>query len=131
MEINDGDVKARAYGVQGRRTDLTVLHGSLNTKIESVRVVGRTEPALTERARDEFLLRVLQGATPVDLSPFVRKIFLVQGKQKGPSRNAKMKALKKVEDEPAFSRLNASQRQVASAMVGDVESLVVAQGMRC
>ena len=132
VEINGGEVKARAVGIEGKRTALTVFKGTLRGEIENVRVVGREEGTNAECSRDEFLLLLLQGIASLDHAKFATKIWFTNTKKYVPRNVARKKAEANVEATRAvkyFDRLNESQRLVAGAMISEEEPIVVAQGV--
>ena len=90
-------------------------------------MIGREKATPAECCRDEHLLFLLHGAANVDQSSFVRHLWF-PGKRKCVSKKDRNAAMIKTAHEPSFQKLNDSQRRVASAMVGDVEPLVIAYG---
>ncbi|KAI0737252.1 P-loop containing nucleoside triphosphate hydrolase protein [Daedaleopsis nitida] len=125
IEINGGEVKARAQSTKGKSTGLVVLHGKLPVAgATKVRVVGREEATNSERARDDFLLRVLQGEAVLHHSPFVRLLWI----QTVAPKKCKKKESARVATPPSFELLNPSQKRVALAMISNDEPLVIAHG---
>ena len=71
--------EVRAVTSKGKTTGLALTAGKLPQKVNRVRVIGREEATNAERARDEFVLRVLQGAAPLHASPFVQMLWFPAG----------------------------------------------------
>ncbi|KAI0800445.1 hypothetical protein C8Q74DRAFT_414277 [Fomes fomentarius] len=130
IEINGGQVHAQAVTQKGKSTGLTVFKGKFQGKVEKVSVIGREEYTLAELSRDEFLLRVLQGAAKLDASPYVRLLWSPDGSgkkgKKGKGKDGKSKIT--LDHLALFAKLNASQKRVAAAMMADDEPLVLAHG---
>ena len=120
-------MRARAFKSDGKRTNLSIITGKVVGKVKSVRVIGREEATPAECRRDEHLLFLLQGVANIGQSSFVHQLWF-PGKRKCISKKTRNAAMIKTAHEPSFQKLNDSQRRVASAMVGDVEPLVVAHG---
>ncbi|KAI0800454.1 P-loop containing nucleoside triphosphate hydrolase protein [Fomes fomentarius] len=124
VEINGGKIRAHAVSSKGKSTGLRVFQGKFQGKVKNVSIVGREEATLTECARDEFLLRVLQGAVRLDASPYVRMLWYPEGKKAG----KKSKGAKVPVGVPLIMTLNPSQKRVVAAMLADDEPLVVVHG---
>ena len=112
--------------LKGRETGLKVVEGKLGATVDKVRVVGREELTQAEICRDEHLLLVLQGASPLVKSPYVHMLWFPHDSDppEGPTGG---KACTEG-DMRAFEELNISQRRVAMAMIADNEPLVIAHG---
>ena len=131
VHIDGGKVKALATGMKGRETTLKVLKGKLPAadKVKKVCVVGREDPTNAERARDAFVLHVLQSAEEMDESPFVRMLWFSPPSAKKGKKAKRNRAGEEVQVKtPLFMKLNPSQQAVVRAMVGPRESLVIAHG---
>ena len=85
-------ITGHAVHAEGKRTGVVVPGGNGCIRggeilIERIRTVGREEPTLAERARDEFILRLLRGELPsLVQSPFVRALWFPEGAVGGRGR---------------------------------------------
>lgn len=112
----------RAGHARGKETTVKLHQGNLSGIVERVRVVGREELTNSERARDEFVLHVLQGRWSVIDSPFIRLLWF-------PSPvNPRKTGVCLASTHLSSKRLNESQRSVIGAMVADDLPLVIAHG---
>ena len=135
VHFNGGAAQARAVGTNGRQTTLMLLKGRLPADVVKVRVMGREASTNAERARDAFVLRVLQGQETLDESQFVRMLWFPTARtSKGKKSKKTQQATGAVEDAriatPAFLKLNASQQAVVRAMIGAHEPLIPIRGMK-
>lgn len=126
MDTTHGQrIIGNAVHAEGKRTGVKVTGSNFGGNVERIRVVGRHELTSSEIARDDFILRLLQGATPslVD-SPFIRMLWFPTGKASPRGHRPTTNPLLG----PQFSQLNPSQNQVVAAMLAQDEPLVVVHG---
>ncbi|PCH35506.1 nucleoside triphosphate hydrolase protein [Wolfiporia cocos MD-104 SS10] len=126
MDTAHGEtIYGRANAAEGKNTTVKLLTGNARRDVENVRIVGREELTNAERARDEFILRLLRGEMSLEGPDFTNMIWfpafaLAQINQQD-AAPASM-AL-------AHLGLNPSQSQVANAMISiNSHPLVVAHG---
>ncbi|EJF57438.1 hypothetical protein DICSQDRAFT_69502 [Dichomitus squalens LYAD-421 SS1] len=118
-------ITGEAVRAEGKRTDVKVHGGNFRGGIERISVIGREEPTHAERARDGFILRLLQGAiSSLTRSPFVRALWFPApqprvGRGSGDGEDA---------CSPQLAALNESQKAVVRAMWADDEPVVVVHG---
>ncbi|KAG7441262.1 uncharacterized protein BT62DRAFT_908809, partial [Guyanagaster necrorhizus] len=104
----------------GRQTEIMVPHRFYGT-VTNVKVIGREGATNTEKARDELLLRALQGECHLRHSKFVRMLWF-------PSKDDEEDLLAETPIVPIMARkLNESQNKVVSAMVS-YQPLVIVHG---
>lgn len=103
----------------GKATTIQLHKGNLSGTVERVRVIGREDLTVSERARDEFILLVLRGERSLDV-PFICFLWF-------PSlRNLPTKfAVDDTVYHPSTAQLNDSQRRVVRAMLSDQNPLVI------
>lgn len=124
-------ITGHAVHAEGKRTGVVVSGANFRGEIERIRTVGREEPTLAERARDEFILLLLRGEIPsLVQSPFVQALWFPAGT---PGRGRGGDLRDEVYDDgygrsPSFAALNPSQKEVVRAMWSDDEPLVVVHG---
>nr|VWO99306.1 GPI-anchored CFEM domain protein B [Ganoderma boninense] len=130
VEINEGGTKLQAVGAKGKETSLKLLTGRFNAgSVKRVRVIGREEATISERCCDEHILLLLQGKRSLLKSPFVRMLWFPDDPIPDSAGESTTSSKTRVEgDMSAFEKLNESQQQVALAMIGDDQPLVVAHG---
>lgn len=128
---HDNEYVGRANGTSGKRTNVKPYGGFGGGKITKIKVIGKEERTLSERARDTYLLLILQGQR--DLSdpnfPLIKHIWfpdlttqaLVKKQKQGSSRLGVFPG----------ELLNGSQAAVVDAMVNSESSFVVVHGKRC
>ena len=135
-------ITGHAVHAEGKRTGVVVPggNGRIRGEIERIRTVGREEPTLAERARDEFILRLLRGELPsLVQSPFVRALWFPEGSLGGERRGGAGTGREgsdegeqdndaEYEGSMSFAGLNAAQKEVVRAMWADDEPLVVVHG---
>ncbi len=127
QDEHDNEFIGRANGMNGKKTSIKPF-GSLagGSKITRIKVIGKEERTLSEKARDMFLLLVLQGLR--DLSdpnfPLIKYLFFpdqttpaIIQKQASPVRMAF-----------PGERLNDSQAAVVAAMVYSPSPFVIVHG---
>ncbi|TBU59568.1 P-loop containing nucleoside triphosphate hydrolase protein [Dichomitus squalens] len=118
-------ITGEAVRAEGKRTGVKVHGGNFRGGIERISVIGREEPTHAERARDGFILRLLQGAiSSLTRSPFVRALWFPApqprvGRGSGDGEDAWS---------PQLAALNESQKAVVRAMWADDEPVVVVHG---
>lgn len=105
---------------RGKQTEIKV-RGGFSGKVASVKVIGREGGTNTEKARDELLLRALQGDCHLRHSKFVRMLWFPNQEDREDHVSVAPIA------HPLTGKLNDSQRKVVSAMVS-ARSLVVVHG---
>jgi hypothetical protein len=110
---------------QGKRTTIN-LHGrhSAIGEVTNVRVVGRPELTISERAREELVHLLLTGCKTLCDSPFIRALWLPQWKELKPEDPTVVLNYELVDDIIAEMKLNESQRRVIHGMVGNMPILV-------
>ncbi|PIL29510.1 hypothetical protein GSI_08318 [Ganoderma sinense ZZ0214-1] len=134
-------ITGHAVHAEGKRTGVAVHGGNFRGDIQSIRTVGREEPTLAERARDEFILRLLRGEVrSLVQSAFVRALWFPEGppgkgRRTGSYQNQREGGDDGDEDADdeygwsmSFAMLNAAQKEVVRAMWSDDEPLVVVHG---
>ena len=99
------------------------MQGNFRGGIERIRVVGREELTLAERAREEFLLLLLRQERSLARSQFIKLLWFAPL----PSASATLR-VKRTTPSADFPSLNPSQGEVADAIVADTEPLVIAHG---
>ncbi|KAI0697439.1 P-loop containing nucleoside triphosphate hydrolase protein [Cytidiella melzeri] len=125
FETDNGEiVTGQAVTTNGKRTRIQVMEGQYRGGITSVSVQGREELTCAENAREEFVLRILQGKSKLRDRMFIDLLWF-------PTANS-ARAGTPVHPAPPrtklFMGLNKSQREVAAAMVSPFEPLVIAHG---
>lgn len=108
-----------ARGSTGKTTNIRFKGKALSGTLQSVRVVGRTELTNPEKARDEFILLILQGKATLRHSTFIRKLWF-------PSRRDRI-GNKGIPSILEFPGLNTSQSKAAYAMIS-TSPLVIVHG---
>jgi hypothetical protein len=93
-------------------------------KIARVVVHGREEFTFAENAREEFVLRLLQGATNLKDSVFLDLVWFPSPNVPLASRPPHILAPRTEE----FSRLNRSQQGVGAAMISPTQPIVIVHG---
>ncbi|KAH9925853.1 P-loop containing nucleoside triphosphate hydrolase protein [Epithele typhae] len=128
----NGKFHFRAVGTNGKTTSLVPLgKNALQGAVKSVCVRGREEATNEETCMDAYVLALLEGEADLLLSQFVKSIWFPQtgNFRSKPSSKARREQREAMMVYPAqFAKLNPSQREVAAAMVGDAQKLVVAHG---
>ncbi|KAI5119293.1 hypothetical protein M0805_008208 [Coniferiporia weirii] len=126
VDINGKEHAGRAKSMKGKQTYVQPLRGISKHKIKGVRVVGREELTNAERARENFILHLLQGKCTLTnpAFPFIRHIWFPSGRRKAPVPVTHAKARKGQADR----LLNQSQSNVVEAMVSTSEPIVVTHG---
>lgn len=117
-------IVGQAVHAEGKTTTIHITQGTYRGGIESVRVEGREGLTCSEHARDEFILRLLQGEVSMQGHRFIDLLWFPPAdftRQTRPEHIAPSSS--------AFENLNESQREVSAAMISDDEPLVVAHGM--
>ena len=121
MESASGQrVTGQAVHAEGRGTTIQVTGGTYRGGIERVRVEGREELTCAENARDEFILRLLQGDVRLrDITrPFIDLVWFPSSDFTRQTRPRHI-----VPSSLAFTDLNDSQREVSAAMISETEPL--------
>ena len=126
METSEGrQLIGQAIHANGKTTRVQVTSGNFRGDIERVRVEGREELTCAESARDEFLLRLLQGEISLRGSQFIDLLWFPSADQ----GKRQPRPLYNVPSYTAFAKLNDSQKSVAAAMIAENEPLVIAHGL--
>lgn len=114
----------QAIKAEGKATTVQLVRGRISGTVESVRVIGREEPTNAERARDEFLLRLLRGEISLADSELIQLLWFPT-----PVVLSRLGAKQRLSSS-VFSHLglNPSQEQVANAMILGAGPLVIAHG---
>ncbi|KAL6300812.1 P-loop containing nucleoside triphosphate hydrolase protein, partial [Sparassis latifolia] len=121
METSTGRiVTGRAVRAEGRLTQIKT-RGTYSGPVQNIRVIGRQELNAAEKALDQFLLHVLQGQWLLEDSYFIDKIWFSRQYDSGTAEPLLLCTNSGIQ-------LNASQREVVSAMVDDESPIVVAHG---
>lgn len=125
METSEGRrLVGQAVHASGKTTKVQLTSGGFANNIERIRVEGREELTCAENARDEFLLRLLQGEISLRSSVFIDMLWFPSAqhltRQSRPAHDISLSR--------AFVELNDSQKLVATAMVSQKEPLVIAHG---
>ena len=130
LETTSGQrICGEAVRAQGHETGVKIAGGNWRGTIERIRVVGHEEQTNPERARDEFILRALQGHFPsIADSAFVQMLWFPLPTSKKCARERGLGGIEMQWRTDAFRGLNASQKQVVRAIWADDEPLVVAHG---
>ncbi|KAK0471205.1 P-loop containing nucleoside triphosphate hydrolase protein, partial [Armillaria novae-zelandiae] len=122
LTTSDGhEFKALPTKSHGKRTNIKVS-GRLRGKVTGVKVFGREGATNAEKARDVFLLRALQGECHIRQSKFVRMLWFPTKEDKKELVHSSAKA-----SFISVRKLNASQREVVSAMIS-ARPLVLVHG---
>ncbi|KAM5545226.1 hypothetical protein V8D89_001337 [Ganoderma adspersum] len=132
-------ITGHAVHAEGKRTGVVVSGGNgFRGEIERIRTVGREEPTLAERARDEFILLLLRGELPsLVQSPFVRALWFPEAAAAAAGRGRALAGREGGDDgdedggygwTASYADLNAAQKEVVRAMWADGEPLVVVHG---
>ncbi|KAL5498110.1 hypothetical protein ACEPAH_2240 [Sanghuangporus vaninii] len=125
-DVNGREYCGKAKGVEGKRTFIKQGGIMSNVSIEKVRVEGREESTNHERARDAFLLGVLQGVRILsDPSyPFIGFLWfpVLRRLNVGRINNARIRIGQA--DRP----LNQSQANVVEAIINPHRPIVIAHG---
>ncbi|KAI0820970.1 hypothetical protein BC629DRAFT_413785 [Irpex lacteus] len=119
----------RAIATRGRSTSIGLSRGrypSDTGSIIGVTVHGREELTVSERAQNEFVLRILQGTIELTGRLFIELIWFPQGDATLADRPPHPPPL----DTETFSELNQSQKEVVAAMLSPSQPIVIAHG-RC
>ncbi|KAG6918475.1 hypothetical protein DXG01_014102 [Tephrocybe rancida] len=109
----------QARGSKGRTTNIHFTGQGLTGTLEKVRVFGPPPLTNAEKARDEFVLNVLQGQALLG-APFIKSLWF-------PGRAKLLGIYSQPSTMLTFPGLNPSQTEVASKMISDCP-LVVAHG---
>ena len=123
IDTPHGQVIGVTAGAQGKRTTISSYKGNFTGIAHRVRVVGREELTLAERARDEFVLLVLRGERWPRHSLFVR-LFWFPGVEE-------LELLRRSKSGRVTSwqpRMNESQNKVVNAIIDASLPLVVVHG---
>ncbi|KAL5510974.1 hypothetical protein ACEPAG_3693 [Sanghuangporus baumii] len=125
-DVNGREYHGKANGVNGKKTFVSQGGVMSNVSIENVRVEGREESTHHERARDAFLLRVLQGVRILSDPnyPFIGFLWFPILRRLNVRRinNARIR-IGQV-DRP----LNQSQANVMEAIINPHRPIVIAHG---
>ena len=123
METEAGHrIVGQATNAEGKKSRITVTHGTYKGGNKSIRVEGREELTCAERARDEFFLRLLQGSVSLGGRRFIDLVWFPSQTQTLQKRVAHSTSI------VTFPGLNDSQRQVATAMISTTDDIVIAHG---
>lgn len=114
----------QATSATGRQTSIQLTEGRYRSDITRVTVHGREELTVSESARDEFVLRILQGTIDLTDSLFIDRLWFPQGV----ATRADRLTHSPPPSTAAFVRLNQSQKEVAAAMLSPLQPIVIAHG---
>lgn len=112
----------QAVSAEGKTTKIQLTQGQYRNDITRVVVHGREELTCAENARDEFVLRLLQGKTTMSNRTLIDLIWFP------PETPTPVERSRQTPPTNAFSKLNDSQREVAAAMISDSQPIVIAHG---
>lgn len=107
----------------GKTTTIKFAHQSFSGIVQNVRVIGRQELTYSEKARDEFLLHVLQGKKTLRNSTFIRKLWFPPHRKHRSGNRTENFAPPKLN----LPNLNPSQVEAVSAMISK-EPLIIVHG---
>ncbi|CCM06043.1 uncharacterized protein FIBRA_08289 [Fibroporia radiculosa] len=126
LDTEDGKtIYGQAIRAEGKSTTIKVTEGRFRRGIGSIRVVGREEPTNAERARDEFILRVLYGEASLSRSLLIQMLWFPSAL--GPAQcNITQKSTP--ENISTERELNASQARVVESMISLTSPLVIVHG---
>ncbi|OJT11526.1 ATP-dependent helicase upf1 [Trametes pubescens] len=123
IETEQGhSIVGNAVRADGKKTTVKIAGGNFRGNIKGVCVEGREELTSSELARDDFILRLLQGFLPSLVeSPYIRMLWFATEKspRHGPTTIPPL---------PKTFKLNRSQEQVVGAMQAETEPLVIVHG---
>ncbi|RXW20315.1 hypothetical protein EST38_g5539 [Candolleomyces aberdarensis] len=119
------EYNTRAYGVKGKKTTLGGFDRRVSDDIQSIRVVGRQDPANSERLADSLLLCVLQGKKTFQKSPFIRLFWFPNWKKFSPPPDSAASREDTVQKVLDSARLNTSQEEVVRKAQTNERILVV------
>lgn len=122
LDDNNREHHGQAVGVKGKQTTVKLFKNAGSRPIHKIQVLGKGELNSAERARDEFVLHVLQGKRLLKESKFIRSLWLLEAKQPNPC--------KKVKGSLITGRLNKSQADVVQAMTGTDVPIITVHGMK-
>ncbi len=113
----------QATSANGKTTKIQLIQGQYRSDITRVTVHGREELTCEENARDEYVLRILQGDIKLIGRPLVDLVWF-------PSADSLSRKLQHLSppSNTAFSKLNESQKEVAAAMISPLQPIVIAHG---
>lgn len=112
-------------GVDGRKT-LIASKARVETEVTRVRVIGREELTSAEAARENLILRIMQGEQAM-VSPDLPFISLVWFPQRNKSHLVRVKGAK-LRSGRNNQLLNQSQSNVVDAMLNSKASIIVVHG---
>ena len=112
MGHDDEEYRGDATHAEGRNTSIRTFDNVHSQEIKSVRVVGKEESTLAERARDEYILLLLQNEPSASLhaSEFVKMVWF-------PTDYILPCNYPKINSAPQTGTLNESQSNVVRAMI--------------
>ncbi|KAH8115119.1 hypothetical protein DFH11DRAFT_147026 [Phellopilus nigrolimitatus] len=115
------EYRGRATSANGKQTRVVPLENTDLRTFKGIRVLGKEELNQAERARDGFLLEVLQGKRALDDPAYglIPHLFFP-----GPNPTP----TEKVTGARGLGRLNQSQADVVEAMVGSEAPFVIVHG---
>ena len=113
-------------GVNGKQTTVRSIKAESAAEIKRVSVVGREELNYAEKAREVFLLQLLQGVRSLSnsLYPFIGHIWFPDLKR----LNRKHIKNARIRIGQADRPLNQSQANVVEAMINPHRSIVITHG---
>ena len=124
---NDEEYYGSAIHAYGRSTTVTMqrhINSGANS-IKSIKVIGKEEATLADRARDEFILKVLQAQVILPKVDLIRMIWLPRDSEKPDPPK-----LVEAGSQNPFGKLNESQSNVVNAMTDTSKyPIIVVHGM--
>lgn len=109
VDDDDEEHHGSACHAEGRSTTVRTFHNIGSKSIKSVRVIGKEELTLAERARDDFVLSLLQGVSDPHESEFIDMVWFPKQYMLPSKRD-------KIVDAPRIGTMNDSQSNVVHAM---------------
>lgn len=104
--------------------------GKFSGEVQGVRVVGCRQLTFAQKAKESFVLHVLQGKANLYASTFIMAFWFHSDMEYDKRSSFLTNVSAAVSSQPSFSAvgLNASQCQVVDAMLSDREPLVIVHG---
>ncbi|KLO11671.1 hypothetical protein SCHPADRAFT_830720 [Schizopora paradoxa] len=123
---HDNEFVGRANGTSGKRTSVKPFGSYGGGKITKIKVIGKEERTLSERARDSYFLMILQGLRDLNDPnfPLIKHLWF-------PDHSTQALVQKETFSRRGAStneRLNDSQAAVVDAMVNSESPFIVVHG---
>ena len=124
IDTEHGQIVGTANAAEGKRTTIRSYHGTFSGTAQRIRVVGKEELTISERAREEFILLLLQGHRSLRHSLFTRLLWFPEEKE-----YLILGQPKKNSEGWTRPRLNESQDEAVDAIVDEDVPLVIVHGI--